>query len=349
MPKILIRTLFTLTCLLGASATFTGCSKNIATGRNQLTFGMSSAQEVQLGASLSPKFTAESGGAVKDAQLTGYVTQVGMSMAAVTEGDNPRLPWEFTLLNTDDINAFALPGGKVFIAKGLAKRMTNEAQLAGVLGHEVGHVTARHTAERIGQSQAMNIGIGLSGVLLQGAAPAVAEAGSMAINLGGTLVPLKFSRDQESEADDLGLRYMTRVGYDPRGLLQVMQILKEASGGQRQPEILATHPLPETRLERIAKSIQTTYRGTQMNPQFQLHEQRFRQTFLTRLAAVEAEEAAKVAIASAIDTSEDHTQIASAGPTAFARYHAVAGAQIGPVNLDDPTTWCLHCMAASAN
>jgi predicted Zn-dependent protease len=333
-----MRPLLAVTAMVLVGASLTACHKNIATGRNQLTFGMSSAEEVQLGSSLAPQFTAESGGAVKDAQLTNYVRQVGASLAAVTEGDNPRLPWEFTLLNTDDINAFALPGGKVFIAKGLAKRMTNEAQLAGVLGHEVGHVTARHTAERIGQSQAMNIGIGLSGILLQGASPAVAEAGSMAINLGGTLVPLKFSRDQESEADDLGLRYMTRIGYDPAGLLQVMGILKEASKGQSQPEILATHPLPETRIERIRKAIQTTYRGTQNNPQFQLHEQRFRQTFLARVAVIEAQEAAQQAIAAAGGAE-------SSPPKAFARFGGQH--QPGPLNLDDPTTWCLHCMTAT--
>jgi predicted Zn-dependent protease len=110
---------------------------------------LSRSQEIAMGTEAQPQLTEQYGGEVADQIATGYVTEVGQAMAALTEGDYPSLPWEFTLLDSDVINAFALPGGKVFLSRGLAARMRDEAQMAGVIGHEIGHVTARHINDRV--------------------------------------------------------------------------------------------------------------------------------------------------------------------------------------------------------
>lgn len=290
------------------------CETNPTTGRSQLV-GLSRAQEIQLGEEAKAQFTAESGGEVPDKQLDGYVDEVGRKLAAKTPADNPALPWEFTLLNSDVINAFALPGGKVFISKGLADKMTNEAQLAGVLGHEIGHVCARHTSERIGQAQLVGVTAALGGAALgaSGASAAVTQLGGLAINLGGTIIPLKFSRDQESEADALGMRFMVACNYNPAAQAQVMQILQKASASGGTPEFLATHPYPETRIERINKDLATTYKYTQNNPQFQFYEVEFRTKYLKKSAMLPA------------PTHGADTRLA----------------------LGDPTVWCQHCRDAA--
>ena len=140
----------TLVLVLASMMVFgSGCAKNAATGKRSLVL-LSAAEEERLGAEAAPQFTAEYGGAVDDAALNRYVTDIGNRLAAVTEADYPDLEWEFTLLDSSVVNAFALPGGKVFITRGLAERLDNEAQLAGILGHEIGHVTARHVEDRVG-------------------------------------------------------------------------------------------------------------------------------------------------------------------------------------------------------
>ncbi|MGH7130393.1 MAG: M48 family metalloprotease [Phycisphaerales bacterium] len=291
------------------------CETNATTGRNQLV-GLSRAQEIQIGEESKAQFTAESGGEVPDRQLDGYVDEIGRKLAAKTPADNPGLPWEFTLLNSNVINAFALPGGKVFISKGLADKMTNEAQMAGVLGHEIGHVCARHTSERVGQQQLVGVSAALGGVALgaSGASAVVTQLGGLAINVGGTLIPLKFSRDQESEADSLGMRFMVACNYNPAAQSQVMQILQKEAASGGTPEFLATHPYPETRIERINKELATTYKYTQNNPQFQFYEVEYRTKYLKKAAMLPE------------PTHGADTRLA----------------------LGDPAVWCQHCREAAA-
>lgn len=294
-----------------------GCSKNIATGRSQLV-GMSRDQEISTGAQYKPQMVEEFGGEVQAPAIRDYVTRIGQSLAAVTEGDNPSLPWEFTLLNSDVINAFALPGGKVFISRGLAEQMTNEAQLAGVLGHEIGHVTARHSSERFAQQTGLGVGAAILGAVVGAAAgdDSVGQAAGYAVSTGGGMVVLKFSRDQESESDMLGMRYMSKVGYNPLGQRQVMEILARAAGEGSAPEFFATHPSPQTRIGRVQKLLDTTFRDTQNNPQYQLHEERFRRDFLAKLAL----------LPDAPDKGQRETRLA----------------------LGDPASWCVHCAAKRA-
>ncbi len=266
-----------------------GCTTNPATGRSILST-LSLSEEVALGAQASPEFMKEYGGPVPDAQLQGYVTNIGRAMAAQTEGDYPRVPWEFTLVNSDVVNAFALPGGKVFVTRGLAKKLSNEAQLAGVIGHEIGHVSAQHGNQRISQQTLFNIGMTVAAVVVsQSDNERVRQAGAVgipALQIGGNLVLLSYGREEELEADRLGVRYMSKVGYDPMGQLGVMQVLASLGGGQRQPEMLATHPDPQKRIEQIRALLAGEYAHTQNSPQFQLKEQEFRTQFLSRLAGL---------------------------------------------------------------
>ncbi|MFG0286241.1 MAG: M48 family metalloprotease [Phycisphaerales bacterium JB039] len=281
------RLLITLLASFGLIALPGGCATSPATGKT-IFVGMSESQERQLGEEAAPELTQQYGGAVKDPGLREYVTEVGTKLVAQIEDEDYRnLDWEFTLLDSAIINAFALPGGKVFITRGLTSRMTSEAQLAGVLGHEIGHVTARHAAQRMAK-QGVVVGAVAATAILTGVSEdedirAVGAGLVPALAVGGQLVVLKYGRDEEKQSDELGMRYMARAGYNPRGQLEVMQILRDASEGPRPPTFLSSHPHPEDRIEEIAEKLQTDYAYTQGNPEFVTLEDRFRARMLRPL------------------------------------------------------------------
>jgi predicted Zn-dependent protease len=304
-----------------------GCSTNEATGKKIFTGGMTREQEVQIGAQAGPEFTAQFGGPVQNPALQQYVSNIGKKMAAETEGDNPSLPWEFTLLNTDVINAFALPGGKVFFTRGLAKELTTEAQMAGVLGHEIGHVTARHGAQRIASqtwfSTGLQFGAAIIGASGSQTAAQIGQIGIPAIEAGGGLVLLKYGRDEESEADSLGMRYMSNVGYTPRGQLEVMQVLERVSGGGGgSPEFFATHPFPETRIQRIEEELRTKYAAMANNSNYGEFGERYRSQFLTPLSKLPPP------------------------PEPPKQQGKKSGSADRALALGDPATWCGVCAAA---
>ncbi len=296
-----------------------GCSTNPATGKSVLTL-LSSQEEISLGAQAAPGFTKEYGGPVPDAELQRYVTAIGTRLAAQTEGDYPGYPWEFTLLNSDVVNAFALPGGKVFFTRGLASRLTNEAQMAGVLGHEVGHVTAQHGNQRISQQALITGVLTATAVVVESSGnQRVRDVGSIgvpALAVGGQLVMLSYGRKEELQSDGLGVRYMSKVGYDPKGQMQVMQVL-QSLGGNRGADIFSTHPDPAARVEQIQGMLQGEYAFTQNSPQHQLYEERYRTQFLARLKALP--------------------------PAPDAKAVATLYGELGP-----PSAWCGHCIAAAA-
>lgn len=286
MRRLLIASTLAAALLLGSS----GCTTNPVTGQKSL-FLVSREEELKLGAEAAPQFTEQFGGKLNDPRLQAYVTNLGKKLAAGTELDFPTLPWEFTLLNSDVINAFALPGGKVFITRGLASKLDNEAQMAGVLGHEVGHVTARHASQQMSKQMIFQ-GTLAAGALAVGVAGAnskfaqYGQYGIPALQVGGQVVMLKFSRTDETQADELGMRYMNRAGYNPQAQEQVMQILQRetASAGGRQPELLQTHPYPETRIKHIAELLDTQYAATKNNPQLGFFPERYKSEFLDVLA-----------------------------------------------------------------
>ena len=249
----------TLVLTLALAGLAAGCQRNAATGSLQFS-GLSQEEAVRLGEEAEPQFLSENGGEVPDAGVRAYVTSVGERLAAQSE--EPQLPWEFFVLDSAQINAFALPGGKVFMSRGLMQRMTNEAQLAGVLGHEIGHVTADHVGQRMARAQAaaaLGAGLGVAGEATDNDWLRVLGVGT---GVGSGVYLLRFSRSNETQSDDLGVRYMDRVGYNPWGQVQVMEILKEASGGGGGglfQEFLATHPLPETRIRDLEELIEDRY------------------------------------------------------------------------------------------
>ena len=298
-----------LALALGASLGATGCATNAATGRRQFNF-LSRADEIALGEQAAPQLTDQYGGEVRDARLTGYVDEVARTMLPHVEAEYRDLPWEFTLLDSDVINAFALPGGKVFVSRGLAERMSNEAQLAGVLGHEMGHVTAEHADKHMSRQWGLAIaGIGASILAGQSDDDLVRYGVPMLVS-GAGVFSLTFSRDEELEADRLGVRYMTRAGYDPVGQLGLMRILVRAAGSSSPPEFLSTHPAPQRRVEQMERLLAGEYAHTQNNPAFGLYESRFRDRFLNIVEA-------------------------SRGP----RDDTLASS---------PVVWCAHCRAAHA-
>ena len=258
-----------------------GCSTNAATGRSQF-LPLSWDEEVQLGAEAAPQFIEQSGGELPDTGVVNYVRSIGRSLASHSEIEG--VAWEFHVLDSAVINAFALPGGKVFISRGLMQEMTNEAQLAGVIGHEIGHVTARHGNERMGKAmitKGVLLGVGIAGSVSDKQWMQVLGVGTA---VGGQLFLLKYSRSNELEADALGVRYMTLSGYNPRGQVQVMEILRKAGGGGGTPEWLSTHPAPDTRVAALEELINNAYAQYTIPGNARLGAERFKKNALLPLS-----------------------------------------------------------------
>jgi predicted Zn-dependent protease len=224
--------------LLGV--TVPGCAVNPVTGRRELSL-VSPQQELALGGEGYKAAVAEYG-LYADPALQAYVNEVGQKVAAASH--LPSLTWHFTVLDDPTVNAFAMPGGYIYITRGILAHLNSEAQLAGVLGHEIGHVTHRHTAEQMTQQQLYGLGLGVASI----ASKTVARYGDLA-QQGLSVLFLKYSRDDETEADELGVGYAAGAGYDPREIPATYAMLKRVSdqAGQRLPGFLSTHPDPGNR------------------------------------------------------------------------------------------------------
>lgn len=238
-------------------------SVNPVTGKAQYV-ALSVDQEVVLGLQSAPQLAQQFGGLHPDAGAQATVDRVGERLLSRGfKDESVPYPFEFHLLaDPETVNAFALPGGQIFITAALFTRLETEGQLAGVLAHEIGHVVERHGAEHLAKA---NLTQGLVGAVAVGAtdtavSPQQAAAVAAAI---GQVVNMKYGRDDELESDQWGLTLMARAGYDPRAMERVMQILAESSGGSGgrggQPEFFSTHPNPENRIERIRKTIETMF------------------------------------------------------------------------------------------
>lgn len=217
---------------------------------------ISQEQEVALGLQAAPQMEQEFGGQSQDARGQALVDQVCARIVQSSAAGQTEYPFEcHVLADTETINAFALPGGQVFVTEALFRRMETEGQLAGVLGHEIAHVVARHSAEHIAKAQLTQ---DLTGAVVVASYdpnnPNSAYAAQFAALLG-QLVNMKYGRDDELESDRLGVRFMGEAGYDPHAMLRVMEILAEASSGGRPPEFFSTHPNPENRVQRIQQAI----------------------------------------------------------------------------------------------
>lgn len=246
----------TLALILTAFVLSACITINPATGKKEFTPFMTPSQEAAIGAEQNPLLVDQFGGEYNDAALQAYVERVGDRLAATSE--LPDIDFEFTVLNSSIINAFALPGGYVNISRELMAYFNDEAELAGVLGHEIGHVTARHSAQRYNTTIFTQLGAAAVGAVVG------SDTISGILNTGAQLALLSYSRGQESQSDGLGLRYMGRVGYDPYGSVRMLESLGAATDLEAEkmgvdpnatPNYARTHPLTSIRISDQQKRV----------------------------------------------------------------------------------------------
>jgi predicted Zn-dependent protease len=253
-----------------------GCSANPATGKQQLNF-YNQQEEIEMGKQADEEIVGEVG-LYEDPVLQAYVEDLGQRLAASSE--RPDLPWSFKVLDDPAINAFALPGGYVYVTRGILTHLGSEAELATVVGHEIGHVTARHGANQMSKQMLAMAGLGIAALLAPDSDTAEAAIGAAFVGL--SLLFLSYSRNDESQADQLGLRYAQKTGYDLRESPEVFRLLDRAEkveGAGRLPHWLSTHPDPGSRRHRLEEKIAemerggTSFEGTTVN----------RDSYVTRL------------------------------------------------------------------
>ena len=242
--------------LIAVVTYFTSTSENPVTGEKQRV-AMTPEQEIALGYKSAPQMAAQMGGLSQNEKARALVKQVGDGLVAKSFA--AKSPYKFSfhvLADPRTVNAFALPGGPIFITEGLLRLLKTEGELAGVLGHEIGHVIGRHSSERLAKQQLTQ---GLIGALVIGSGDfTTAQIGQMV----GGMINMSYGREDELESDGFGVRIMAEAGYDPRALMRVMEVLAKASGGgSRQPEFFSTHPAPENRAARIKEAIAKQFPG----------------------------------------------------------------------------------------
>ena len=233
---------------------------NPITEEKQHVAGITPEQEVALGLQAAPEMAQQFGGEDPDPQLQARVDKVGERLVTRSAAGQTPYRYDFHVLNDPEtINAFALPGGQVFITEGLLKRLETDGQLAGVLGHEIGHVAARHGAEHIAQQQLTQGRTGAAVLATYDPSDPSSRNSAAVAAMIGQLVTMRFGRQDELESDRLGVRFSSEAAYDPRSMIKLMQILEESSQGNRPPEFFSTHPNPENRIQRIQEAIQERF------------------------------------------------------------------------------------------
>ncbi len=245
-----------------ACAYYRNTSVNPVTGEKQHV-DMTPQQEVALGLQSAPEMAAQFGGEDPDPRAQALVQEVGAKVVSGSEAARAPYRFQFHLLaDRKTVNAFALPGGQIFITRALFSKLGDKAMLAGVLGHEAGHVVARHSAAQMAKAKLTQ---GLAGAATVATTdpnnPRSYANGAIAQAVAG-MVSLKFSRNDELQADALGVRYMSEAGYDPRALIGVMDVLEREGGGSGGPEFAKTHPNPGNRREHIKEEIAKLQNGT---------------------------------------------------------------------------------------
>ncbi len=239
-----------LVCVLFAA----GCTINPVTGKKQLTL-IPEDQEIALGVRTAGQFEKEFGGKVDSPELQQYIAEVGAKLAAVS--DRP-MPYEYALLSSNVPNAFALPGGKIYVTAGLFRHMSNERQLAAVLAHETVHVAAKHSVQGLQRQMGAAVFAELVGAIVGGES---AQTAQDLAEYGAALKNLEYSREDESEADEYGLKYMDRAAYNPWGMVELLELLQSLS--QSKPglfgDFFASHPLTSRRIEDVREIIGKDY------------------------------------------------------------------------------------------
>jgi predicted Zn-dependent protease len=228
-----------------------GCATNLISGEEQPMF-MSVPEELALGSRIAPQVERELNGPIPDEALQHYIDRIGQRLAGVSQ----RPDWEYRYVAVEDtmVNALALPGGHIYITRGLLEKLTSEAQLAGVLAHETAHVVARHSAV------AMSKEMGLNALMIAAAAAGRGEAAQM-VSVTGYFMMLRYSREDEQQADEAGMDYLVAAGYNPKAMVETMQMFQDLD--KVQPiEFLATHPSPENRVRYLNERVDSKYPET---------------------------------------------------------------------------------------
>jgi predicted Zn-dependent protease len=256
------RLIMALVMVIGGLFTYyTSRQKNPITGRTQ-AIALNPQQEVALGLRSAPQMAQKFGGEDPDREDQSRVQTVGEKLVRSSAASKSPYQFKFTLLaDRKTVNAFALPGGPIFITRALYDRLGNEAQLAGVLGHEIGHVVGRHSAEKLAKSQLGQTIVGAVGVATSdeyGRRGGMAQAAAAMVN---QMVQLKYGREDELQSDSLGVHFMSDASYDPHALIAVMDVLAKAGGGQKRSEFTSSHPDPGNRSKAIKEEIAKRYPG----------------------------------------------------------------------------------------
>jgi predicted Zn-dependent protease len=248
------------------------CAVNPVTGKHQLML-LTEQGEVDLGAQTDQSIVQQYG-LYADGGLQSYLPSVGMPIARISH--RPDLAWKFKVMDSPVVNAFAAPGGYIYVTRGLLASVNNEAELAGILGHEIGHVTARHSASQYSNMMLANVGLGVGKTLLGNYGAALGPL----MDAGTGLLFLKFSRDNEREADSLGVEYASRAGYDAARLadffdsLQQMKTLGQTGSASQLPEFFSTHPNPVNR-QKTVRSMATEWQKRLSNQAFRVNQDQY--------------------------------------------------------------------------
>lgn len=238
---------------------FSNSDFNEVTGEKQ-HLSLTPDEEIALGLEAAPQMAAQHGGESQNPADNAAVDQIGERLVQSTAAKTTPYKFDFHVLSDEStINAFALPGGQIFITSALLHKLRTEGQVAGVLAHEVGHVVARHSAEQLAKQQLTQ---GLSGAaaiaMYDPENPSSRNSAAIAAMIG-SLVNMRFGRQDELESDKLAVRFMSEAGYDPRSMIDVMKVLASAGGASRAPEFFSTHPNPDNRIERLNAEIAARY------------------------------------------------------------------------------------------
>ena len=265
-----------MTCAITFSKLFTllsliflliiiGCAVNPVTGEKEFSV-ITEAQELAIGKQNYPVTTQINNGIFQDELLQAYVDEVGKELSSFSH--RPNLPYEFNVVNSSTINAYALPGGKISITRGLLSKLETEDQLAGILGHEIGHIAARHSASQMSRQVLTSAAMAGFGAFLSAGDVKNRKLYTMSSSMAAGLLLLKYSRIQETQSDYLGLEYMARAGYNPTGYLEAMEIIQ--SSKKTEPSkikaLFRSHPLTSERVERIKIAISAAYSNLSSMP-----------------------------------------------------------------------------------
>jgi predicted Zn-dependent protease len=270
-PTAVDRRTFLHLAALGALGLLAGCAVNPVTGRHQVML-VSEEQEIQVDRQNAPHQLSADYGTIQDPALRDYMAQTGRRLAAITH--RPQMPYAFHVVNAVYVNAYAFPGGSIAATRGILLELEDEAELASLLGHELGHVNARHTARQMSSAMLTQTLLGGASALVGTQSRALGELASQLGMVGAGALLASYSRDNEREADALGLGYMAQAGYNPGGFESLMDMLRRLN--QHNPSAIemmfATHPMSDERYRTAVELIRKDYRGSSNQP---LHRERY--------------------------------------------------------------------------